>query len=314
MTRPSHDPTSARSRTRVLVGALMPVFTAILALGPATSARAQDLRMGAELTAAGMVFDNFFQAPEDAIEETVTAGSVDARVGPRLSGTPVWIYGRAGATAYEELDTSLLLGAGVLVDADRHALDLQVSRETDRPTLDVGDEVEPATVVRALGEYGFRVTEDWELKALGEIESHEFEISEGQNGETAKAGAAIRWRGLGYDFSPEVGATMGARDADDPVEDYDQSEVYVQLRSAPTRRLYLSGRYRLRTRDYSVDDPSLANFGREDTRHQLVALVDYVLTGPLSAYAYWAWEDADSTRETRVFTARYLILGLKARW
>lgn len=276
--------------------------------------RAQGIRPGAEIRLSGIVFDNFFQAPDGAAQETVTAGAIDVRVGPRLARSPVWIYGRAGATTYDGFDTSVLLGGGIMVDGRRHALDLQLSRETDRPTLEVGDAVEPATVIRATGEYGYRLTDDWEVKALGDVESHDFEVSEGQSGEFASAGAAIRWRGLGYDFSPEVGAARGARDADDPTEDYDQSEVYFQVRSVPVERLYLSGRYRYRVRGYSIDDPALDNFDREDTRHQLVLLADYQLTGPLGAYAYWAWESADSTVETRVFTAQYLIAGVTARW
>lgn len=287
---------------------------ALAATAPADAARAQTARLGAEVRLSGLVFDNFFQAPGGTPRETVAAGAVDARLGPRLARSPVWIYGRAGATAYEGLETSVLLGGGVRVDGRRHALDLQLARETDRPTLDVGDEVEPATVVRATGEYGYRVTDDWEVKALGDFQSHDFEVSEGQSGEIASAGGAVRWRGLGYEFSPELGASLGSRDADDPTENYDQSEVYLQIRSLPVAPLYLSARYRYRTRDYSVEDPGVENFGREDTRHQVVLLADYRLTGPLSAYAYWAWENADSTTETREFTARYLIAGITARW
>ncbi|MDX1622834.1 MAG: hypothetical protein R3199_02495 [Gemmatimonadota bacterium] len=284
----------------------------LLAIAPPASGQRPEL--GAELAVSGLVFDNFFQAPDHLPKESITAGAVDARVGPRLGNGSLWVYGRAGATSYEGLDTSVLVGGGVMVDASRHALDLQVTRETDRPTLDVGDEVEPAEVVRANGEYGYRVTDDWELKALGEFESHDFEVSDGQSGDLATAGGAVRFRGWGYDFSPEVGARWGRRDANDPGEDYDQSAVYVQVRSVPVSPLYLSFRYRHRTRDYTVADPLADNAGRSDDRDQLVALADYRIAGPVSLFGYWAWETADSSKETRVFTTQYLIVGVRARW
>lgn len=265
-----------------------------------------------ELRANLFQFENFFQAPEGVPEEDVTLTRLEARLAGDLSQTRPWgVYARARWDSYGSgLDEAWAAGVGTRYDGEVHGLDLYGEYEQDRPVFDVGDEFDRADVLRFDGEYSYRVTEAWQLSALGEYRDEEFSQIGTKDNEFTEAGGAVRYRGWGYLFSPEIGAEWGSRDAIDPNEDMDQRDLWIKFRSIPVPDLYLSLRYRYRTRDYTIGDPAASNFDREDDRRQWVLAADYGINDWLSVNGYWSYEDADSTKDTRIFETSLYGVGV----
>lgn len=267
---------------------------------------------GFEIRLDGMLFDNFFQAPDDRESTTVRAlrgiGKVEFR--PGANGN-LSLFAGGGGTIYNSgLDDSTTILGGLQVQAHPHDLSLQIGRESNRPILDVGDELETADVLFVDGEYGYRVTDDWELKGLLGLQSQTFEVTSAKDNTILGVGPAVRYRGFGYGFSPEVGVLFGGRSATDPSEDHSQTDLYVKVRSAPSPDLYLSFRLRRRIRDYSIEDVGERNFGREDRRTQLTGLLVYPTDAPLALTLYYAYQNADSTLPSRTFSTQMVIFGV----
>lgn len=268
-------------------------------------------RLAGELGLRFLRFQNFFQAPDGEPETNVNGLQLRAELAYRLSmDRPLEAYVEAGRVAYQDLEDSSRVGAGLRLDGRPHAFDLSLALETDRPILDVGDEFETADVIYVDGEYGYRLTSDWELKGLLEAQDQSFEFTSRKDNTIHGLGAAVRYRGFGYEFSPEVGLLLGGRDATDVSENHSQNDVYVKIRSVPAPGWYISARYRHRVREYDTDVVTDRNFGREDTRDQLSAVIAYELTEELDVDAYLAHQDAESTLASRTFTTQILFLGL----
>ena len=314
---PSRRRRSRRSLSVPLVSLLL-VLCAGLA-GPlvgqeGTEAGEDRYRLEARLF--GAFNDNFFQAPPGEPEDEVTFTRAEARLYGRLQEDGAWeLYGQAAFISYEgELDDAKEVGLGLLHEDDRHRFDLFLQRQQDRPSFDVGDEFERVDVDRLVLEYAYRVDPDWEVTALGSFEDQSFRFTPNRDNEFPVVGGAVRYRGWGYELSPEVGIELGDRNAVDPNEDHDQTDLWLKLRSVPTRRLYLSLRYRMRTRDYDIDLPGASNFGREDDRQQWTLAANIEIVRRLSVDVYYAYEDAESTKASRNFNYSLLGLGLKVEY
>lgn len=300
---------------------------AVLALAAATllpgAARAQeaDPRRPGETTepawstglhVQGLFFDNFFQLPDDEPQQDVEALRAEGRLGWRPGGGALELFGVAGATTWsEDLDETLLLGAGARWEGLVDDLEVGLRYEADRPSFEVGDTFGTADRLALGAAWSHRLTDDWELSALADLEHLDYEVDDGRDSDFVGGGAAVRYRGWGYDLSPEIGFELGERDADDPNEDHEQQDLWLKLRSAPVPSLYLTLRYRMRTRDYDVGDPLAGNFRREDDRDQIVLTADWTTSELLTWTAYYAFEDADSTNPSRVFDTQLLALGLR---
>lgn len=270
----------------------------------------EERRLQVDLRLQGLFFDNFFQAPEGFSQDDVSAWAAELRLAAPL-GEELEGYGQLSFVTYEDpLEESPGVKLGLRSDARPHGFDLFVEYLDQRPTGDVGFLVEQADIGRAAGEYVFRPTRDWQLTGLAGYEQQDFAISQGKDNTFLEAGGAVRYRGFGSGFSPEVGATFGERDADDPAEDHDQQDLFVKIRSAPSPRAYLTLRYRHRTRDYVVGDRLDRNFGREDTRAQWVATADLRTGEVLTWNLYYSYEDAESTLASREFTTSLLAAGV----
>lgn len=265
---------------------------------------------GVDLRLNGLFFDNFFQAPEGSPQEDVNAWAGELRLTAPF-GETVEGYANLNYTTYEDpLEESQGVTAGLRSSGRTHGFDLFGEYLTNRPTGDVGELVEQADIRRVAGEYSYRVTRDWQLSALAEYQEQDFTITQGKDNTFVDLGGAIRYRGFGSAFSPEIGATFGDRDADDPDEDHEQRDLFLKIRSAPTDALYLSLRYRHRTRDYSIDNPFASNFEREDTRKQWTATADLRTGDYLTWNLYYSHEDAESTLRTREFTTSLFAAGV----
>lgn len=254
--------------------------------------------------------DNFFQAPAGQPRESVTAATVEGAARARLDGAGRWRL-RAGIKHWEfeeELDSA---DRG-LVAADfhdgPHRADLGVVLDRDRPTVSVGDEFDRADRTRWRGAYSYELQGGWELGGRGEIGDESFELSDDKDSDLSAVGLFVRYRGWGSVFSPELSFETGERDVVDPDEGYDQDEVALQLRSAPTEALYLAFRYRQRQRDYTGSDPAASNFGREDDRWDVALTAQYRFTEHWGGTFYGAYQDADSTKASRIFDDRLLAM------
>ena len=299
---------------RVLAPTLLLLSIPLAAAAQVEPTPAGEPLLESGLRVQGLYFENFFQLPDDADREDVQALDVEARLAWRPApDAPLELFGTAGALFYsDDVGESPGFGVGVRRDARPSSFELVAELLADRPSLDVGDTFDQADVLRLAGEYAYRVTDDWQLSALGELQRQQFERATRRDNDFLIGGGAVRYRGWGYDLSPELGVEIGERDADDPNEDHDQTDLWLKLRSAPVPPLYLSLRLRSRTRDYSVADPAASNFGREDDRLQVALTADWTLTELLALTLYYAWEDADSTKPDRRFTTQLLALG--TRW
>jgi hypothetical protein len=267
-------------------------------------------RFRVDLRLNSLFFDNFFQAPEGLPQEDVNAWAGELRLvapfGETLEG-----YANLNYTSYEDpLEASRGVTAGLRSSGRTHGFDLFGESVTNRPSGDVGELVEQADLKRVAGEYSYRVTRDWQLSALAEYQDQDFEITQGKDNTFVDFGGAIRYRGFGSAFSPEIGATFGERDANDPDEDHDQRDLFLKIRSAPADWAYLSLRYRHRTRDYAIDNPLASNFEREDTRKQWTATADLRTGDVLTWNLYYSYEDAESTLATREFTTSLFAAGV----
>ncbi len=220
----------------------------ILAAALAAGQEEPPPRLEWQFGAQAFRYDNFFQAPDGAPEQDVDATRAEGRLAYRLRPEgPFVFYASADFTAYEDdLDDSLSFGLGLESDSRPREWILGVEHNRDQPVFDVGDEFDRANVLRLAGEYGYRVTEDWQVSALAELRQEEFDQTTGKDNDFVSGGAALRYRGWGYDFSPELGVELGERSADDPNEDHDQRDVWLKIRSIPFEDLYLSLRFRVR--------------------------------------------------------------------
>lgn len=306
MNRPS-------ARAALVLVALAALFTAP---APAQPPPWEDPVFGSELRLYGFQYDNFFQAPEGEPEEEVTLTRVEGRFGARPSeASPFELYARGRFDSYSDgLDEAWAVGGGLRFDRRPHRADLYLEHEEDRPVFDVGDEFDRANVLRLSGEYGWRFTEAWQVSALGELRQEEFDRTTGKDNDFVSGGAALRYRGWGYDFSPELGVELGQRDADDPNEDHDQRDLWLKIRTLPVESLYLSLRFRVRDREYIIDDPAASNFEREDDRWDVTLAADFTFTDWLGLNGYVAYEDADSTKETRVYEWLLAGVGVTFGW
>lgn len=309
-----------RIPTRPATVVALAVLAALLVPRPADAQEAEPRRPGEPsapvwetgLHVQGLFFDNFFQLPDDEPQQDVEALRAEGRLAWRPDGGPLELFGVAGATTWsEDLDETLLVGGGVRWDGLVDDLEVGLRYEADRPSFEVGDTFGTADLLDLGAVYSHRLSDDWEVSALADFERLDYEADDGRDSDFVNGGAAVRYRGWGYDLSPEIGVEIGDRDADDPNEDHEQTDLWLKLRSAPVPPLYLTLRYRVRTRDYDSDDPLASNFRREDDRDQVVVTADWTTSDLLTWTLYYAWEDADSTKTARIFTTQLLALGLR---
>lgn len=264
------------------------------------------------LKGQGLLFYNFFQATEGRPEEDVQALYAEAGGSFLLSrAMPVRAYASVNTIQYEDqgLDSSEGFRLGVRGDARPHAFDIYFDQQMDRPTFDVGDVFDRADVRTISGAYGYRLTRDWELKVDGELQEQEFDLTPVRDNEYGEIGGAVRYRGW-RQFSPEIGFATGKRDVEDETLSYEQEEVYLQIRSAVTPRLYASARLRFRGRDYTTNVMTSPNFGRSDDRRQISGYANYRIFEHLTLNFYGSFEDVDSNLEGRDFDSSLVLAGV----
>lgn len=281
----------------------------LCASAPATAQGLFGLDTEVKLT--GQLYDNFFQAPDGEPKESILAFEMGLQLSRELS-TPRKLrpYLKLGGIVWEKLENSGLIMAGLNSSGTSHSFDVSARYLLNRPSLDVGDHFDTADILRFAGVYSYRLSRDIELKGTASFQSQSFDDRATSDNDLWGIGGAVRYRGFGSIFSPEVGFIAGERSADDANEDHDQTDLYLKVRCAPNRDLYFSGRLRYRTRDYSVDDALASNYKREDTRKQLALIGVYRFSQQLALDVYYTYEDADSSKDSRIFTTQLIFVGL----
>lgn len=270
-------------------------------------------RFHSELSFQFLHFGNFFQLTDPAQEEDVNAGQAELRLAMRFSpADPTEGYLQAGFIEFdgEGLDSSTRGRIGVRRAGAVNDFDVYSDLQRDRPTFDVGNEFARADVDSVHAEYARRLTRAWQVGIEGDHQEQSFDLAPQKDNRFRSAGASVRYRGFGSVFSPEIGVHLGNRDVEDDEEDYDQEEIYLQVRSVPTPRLYLSLRYRDRTRDYEINDPDSRNFGRTEDRSQWALTAEFQSSRRVSWTFYGTWEDVDSSRPGRDFDHSLALLSL----
>lgn len=263
----------------------------------------------------GHFYENFFQTPSSEPGEDVSAGYGGLGISLRLSDTyPLRAYANVHYLKYDdsELDSSNGVRVGLRSDARPHSFDVYGDLQMDRPTFDVGDEFDRADIRTFAGEYAFRFAKDWQVSVDGELQKQEFDISPDRDNDFSALGGAIRYRGSRA-FSPEIGFRSGERDVNDATLSYDQTDKYLQIRSSLSR-VYLSVRYRMREREYTTDDVTSSNFGREDDRDQIAVSADVTLSDLLLLNFYASREETDTNIAGRDFDTSMYVAGVTFRF
>lgn len=253
-------------------------------------------------------YANFFQRAEGQAQDDVQALYGEAGASVTLSRTaPLRAYGNVNVMQFSESDLSTSPGirVGLRLDGRPHAFDVRAEQLLDRPSFDIGDEFDRADITNLAGEYSYRVTRDWQVSLEGEYQKQDIEVTTLRDNDFLGAGAAVRWRGSRL-FSPEIGFRSGRREVEDDTLSYDQDEMYLQIRSAPTPEIYISARYRDRGREYTS--------GREDDRRQITASVDWSMTPTLIWNFYGSHETVKVNRAGRDFDTALYILGITKRF
>ncbi|KAB2957280.1 MAG: DUF560 domain-containing protein [Thermoanaerobaculia bacterium] len=288
------------------------VLFPLLFLGPQALAQTVPAESGlrAELRLNALFHDNLFQAPDSAPQEDVKGAQVEGRLEGPIGAGGAWTgFARLSYTDYDSgLDPSQTIVLGLRRGSRVHRLEVAAEYANDRPSVDL-DVVDQADVARLTGHYDLRPLDDWQFSLLGSLEQQRYARAAGRDNEFWSAAAALRYRGFGRGFSPEIGYGLGARDVDDPSQSYDQTEAWVRVISEPVEALYLALRYRLRQREYTVADALASNFGREDDRPQWSLTAAYRTGEHLLWNLYWAHESSDSSRAGVDFTTQTLVLG-----
>jgi hypothetical protein len=290
-----------------------------LALAPlAVAARAQSGppdRFQFEVRLGVISIENLFQAPAGSPEADVRGSQGELRFNWNLGAAGATaLYLRAGHTEYsEELESSQSYVLGLKGRKGWHGFDVQVEHANDRPSVEA-DEFDQADVTRATLLYELFPTSDWQITLRGEAEQQSYARALGQDNDYSAAGVALRYRGFGRAFSPEVGYLAGNREVDRASSSHDIEEYWVRIISSPARGSYFALRYRVRQRDYTIDDPASRNFGRRDDREQwsLTAAVD---TGRYLQWGlYYSRESSESTRPGVDFDTSLAVLTVTLRF
>lgn len=296
------------------IGAFLALAAA--SAGGAHPALAQDRpdRLDIRVQVLGAVYDNFFQSSADSAERTIHAGTAEGQVSVRPDrAVPLQVYLEGIYVRYESLGGSPEVGGGLRYTGRPHELRVRLAYQDKRPAFDLGEVVRRADISRALATYSYRLSEDWETGAEAQYARIQFDSVPANDTDVYSVGGSLRYRGWGYDLSPEVGASVARRAAVDPNQEYDRHRLYARIVSVPVPGLYASVRYRYRSRGYSRHDPSHRNFGRSDEGSQWTVGAAYDLGERSSINLYYNSQHIDSSVPGRTYAAQMLQLGASLR-
>ncbi|MFQ5789067.1 MAG: hypothetical protein ACE5JI_01195, partial [Acidobacteriota bacterium] len=271
-------------------------WTILLLIAPWVALAEADDKIQVQPRIFSVYHSNFLQATDGAPKEKVWANVFEVRVIRKLDELREGLgaYGVVAQTSYNAFDASRSIGAGLRLHDRPHSVSLVMRGYFNRPAFFIRNELDTSNIFRLQGEYSYRFTPEIELKGLLDYYRQTYDMTKGLDNHTRFLGAAVRYRGFGYGFSPELGIRRGRQDTVADDNDYSQTELLVKVRSVASRTVYLSFRYRYRLRRYDTTLPGSRNFDRKDNRHAFRALATIRSGEHLLWEIYFARENADS--------------------
>lgn len=261
---------------------------------------------------SGSYFDNFFHVPSSGPETNLLASTAEARLLLRIENPRAHVYARVSGTAFDGYEPSKAVLGGFDWSGARHSVEATAGYQQRNPRLHVGDQPGFANVRHGTAAYGLVGPGRLQLSAL----AHYYDVA--LNAEAADnrfygAGGALRYRGFGYRFAPEVGAMRSRWDAPREADAYDEHMFWLSLRAVPAAPLYLHTRYRRGMRVYVTGDPDAGNFEREDARHHVTLTWDLKLNRRLAWGGYYTYEEVHSTRSDRTLGTQSITSSISVR-
>ena len=256
--------------------------------------------------------DNFFQAPSYATPSELLATSADARVVLRIPEQRTNVQARVSRTVFDGFAPSTAIIGGFDANGTYHVLEATGGYQRRSPRLGIGDEPGFASSVYGSGSLGVKLPLQMQVSMLG----HYYDIyvhARAMDSRFSGAGGALRYRGFGYRFSPEVGQMRSTWSSSIASENYLELSRWVSIRATPVAPVWLHARYRRDSRQYTVPEETSSNFGRVDAREVLTLVTDIKLGGRLTWGVYYTHEDGTSTRAGRTFTTQSITTGLSYR-
>jgi len=184
------------------------------------------------------------------------------------------------------------------------------------PRTRSSDGTDAARETRSLNGFGLRFSRRWNRRLrtrLGYQFSHEaFLRTSEKDSDIHKVRGDIRYR-FHKLFTPGIGFELSFRRSG-AGRSYNQGGPFLLVGSRITKALRADLRYRYRFRDYSTDDPSSSNFGREDNKHDVRLRARYKLTDNWLPFLYFRYKNSDSTRTTRTYDTTEVGLGTSFRF
>ena len=176
-----------------------------------------------------------------------------------------------------------------------------LDRQQHRPSFEVGNTFGQANQTMLSAEYDHHLG-DWQVGGEGQRQLQRFPSDSRRNNDYNELGLMARYKGFGWQFTPEAGVWDGKRSVNDANETYRETGFYVQGAYIPTPNVYLSLQLFDRVRDYS-------NVSRHERRPGLSGVVDFKTSPRLSWLIYYTLERVRASVPDDHFNDDLIIFG-----
>lgn len=307
--------TGATGWPRKGLGPLLAVVLSVAAADPAVAQNRPDvMRVPPEVSGyirmGGVLFENFFQLPDDLPRRDMWAGVLELRVEEHLGrdgGFRAYVRGDLFEFQHRGLSPGVLGGLRRVEGV--HRFDASVLAQWNRPRFDSGDSPEQANILAGSSSYALAFPM-LELAAMVEYVDESLRLRPGFDSVSKDGGLAARFKAFRSRITAEVGVMQGVRESPDLAQEYEQETKWIVVRTSAIPRVYLSARYRTRMRDFTIADLTSRNFGRQDRRRQVTGYIDVALWGNLVWNVSGGFEEAGSTRRTSAFRSKQFATTL----
>jgi hypothetical protein len=289
-------------------------ITSIILVWALSAANAAAQTASGEFRTSGAYHENFFQAPDDGPRRNVWVASTEIRIeDPLADDNRLRAYTSIEFLQARDIGSSPAALIGVRRRGRTHRFDTYVTMLWNRPRSDVGDELEKADQLGGGAKYAYRIA-GLELASQADYREEFLKPQRITASRSYEGGGSIAYRAFSGRVVPEIGFLQGRRITGNARNEYVQDTAYVELRMSAVPHIALDARYRLRRRDYTVQDVTAKNFAREDRREQVRANLDISFEGPLVWNFFGTVEEGRSTRPGRAFVAKSFGAGFTLRY
>lgn len=261
-----------------------------------------------ELKLLGYHFDNFFQVTSPVPQTNVNALASEYRFAYRPTASPTELFAHVNFIDYNASGLSTSYGARFGADhlGKNDDFKVFVDRQQHRPSFEVGNTFGQANQTMLSAEYDHHFG-DWQVGGEGQRQMQRFPADARRNNDYNELGLMARYKGFGWQFTPEAGVWDGKRSVNLSTETYRETGFYVQGAYIPTPNVYLSLQLFDRRRDYS-------NVTRTERRPGLSGVVDFKTSPRLSWLIYYSLERVRSSLPNNDFNDDLIIFGPEFRF